>query len=119
MNAVIGYPPSPERELRARCSLAGGAPYTPFILQASQAINRGIADANRINGKRYPTYHNLNLRADRRFVFKGSVLTSYPAIWNAYGRDNISDHSWSEVDMKPDAYQQWGPLPLIGFEWRF
>jgi len=32
-------------------------------------MNRAILDENRINADRYPDYHSLNLRFDRRFLF--------------------------------------------------
>jgi len=52
-------------------------------------------------------------------VFRGSVLTSYLALWNAYGRENVADYYWNQVDNARDTYQQWGFLPVIELEWKF
>ena len=118
-NVVGGYRPSHKWELSGRWSIAGGAPYTPFDIPASTALNSGVIDQTKVNGARYPTYHSLNLRVARRDVFRGSVLTSYLALWNAYGRENVSDYYWNQVDNERGTYNQWGFLPVFGVEWKF
>ncbi len=118
-NAVAGYRPSHYWEFSARWSIAGGAPYTPFDAEASEAIREGVVDAGRTNAERYPTYHSLNLKMARRFVFRGSALTSYIALWNAYGQDNVAEYYWNEVDNAQDTRYQWGFLPVFGLEWKF
>lgn len=67
----------------------------------------------------FPAYHSLNVRLNRRFVFSGSVLTGYVALWNAYGRENISSYYWNQVDNRRDTFHQWGFLPVFGLEWKF
>jgi len=118
-NAVAGYRPSHKWEFSARWSIAGGAPYTPYDVEASQAIQEGVVDAARTNDERYPTYHSLNLKAARRFVFRGSALTSYIALWNAYGQDNVAEYYWNEVDNAQDTLYQVDFLPVFGLEWKF
>jgi len=118
-NVVVGYRPSHGWEYSARWSVAGGAPYSPFDLLASEEVNSGVIDGSRVNGARYPTYHSLNIRVARRYVFRGWVLTSYVALWNAYGRENVADYYWNQVDNAQDTYHQWGFLPVIGLEWKF
>jgi hypothetical protein len=118
-NLIAGYRPSHDYEFSIRWSVAGGAPYTPFDQEASQALNSGVIDPNRVNEDRYPAYHSLNVRFNRRYVFSGSVLTGYVALWNAYGRENISSYYWNQVDNRRDTFHQWGFLPVFGFEWKF
>ena len=72
-----------------------------------------------MNAARYPTYHSLNLRAARRFVLRGSALTTYLEVWNAYGRTNVAGYCWNEVENAPDTRTQWGLLPFMGLEWKF
>lgn len=114
-----GYIPNDEWEYKVRWIYAGGAPYTPFDLEASKANNHGIWDQSKINGLRLPDYHSLNIRIDKRFYFSGSNLIVYLSIWNAYGRDNIAAYSWNEIKNEPTEDKQWSTLPVIGFEFEF
>jgi len=78
-----------------------------------------VLDRTRVNEARYPHYHSLNLRADRRFHFGGSNLIVYLSIWNAYNRKNVSMYYWNEIEDKQDVIYQWSMLPVMGFEYEF
>ncbi len=84
-----GYKPSNRWEFSMRWIFAGGPPYTPLDLEASAAAGRDVLDGSRINEARYPAYHSLNLRFDRRFQFQASNLVWYVSVWNDYNRKNI------------------------------
>ena len=114
-----GYKPNNKWEFSLRWIYAGGPPYTPFNLQASQDLNRAVLDENRINEARYPDYHSLNIRFDRRFHFSGSNLVFYFSVWNAYNRKNIATFFWNEVEKKEDIIYQWSLLPIFGLEYEF
>lgn len=114
-----GYKPNSKWEYSARWIFAGGAPYTPLDLTASEAINAAVYDQSAVNGDRYPDYHSLNLRVDRRFYFKGSNLIVYLSVWNAYNRENVSMYYWNEIEQKPDVQHQWTMLPVFGLEYEF
>jgi len=118
-SAEGGYKPNNKWEFSLRWIYAGGIPYTPYDLQASAFINRGVVDSTRVNEERYPAYHSLNVRCDRRFNFKGSNLVLYASIWNAYNRKNVGAYYWNEVERKQDVVDQWGLLPVIGMEYEF
>ncbi len=114
-----GYKPNNEWEISTRWIFAGGAPYTPFDLNLSRDKNRGILDINKINQTRYPDYHSLNVRADRRFHYNNSNLIFYLSVWNVYNRKNIASYYWKEKENKQDVIYQWGALPVIGLEYEF
>jgi hypothetical protein len=114
-----GYKPNRNWEFSARWIYAGGAPYTPIDTVASKAIQRSVLDATRINAERFPAYHSLNLRADRRFQFSGSNLIVFLSVWNAYNQQNVSQYYWNGVDQRPDTLYQWSFIPLIGMEFEF
>jgi len=118
-SAEGGYKPNNRWEFSMRWIYAGGPPYTPFDIGASQAINRGVFDQNNINGARYPDYHSLNVRFDRRFHFSGSNLIFYFSVWNAYNRKNIASYFWDEIENKQDTTYQWSLLPVFGLEFEF
>ena len=106
-------------ESSLRWVFAGGRPYTPFDLTATRALDTGIYDLSRINGKRHPAYHSLNFRVDRRFNFRDSNLVLYWDLWNVYNRKNIASYYWNEVENKVDRENQWSLLPVFGLEWEF
>lgn len=114
-----GYKPNYKWEFSLRWIYAGGAPYTPFNQELSKAANRGVFDENQINNARYPAYHSLNLRFDRRFHYKGSNLVFYLSVWNAYGRKNVAQYFWNEIDNEEDVVYQWSMLPIFGLEFEF
>ena len=114
-----GYKPNNVWEFSMRWIYAGGPPYTPFDTVASQAINRGVLDQNSINAERYPDYHSLNVRLDRRFHFSHSNLILYLSVWNTYNQKNISSYYWDETENKLDTSYQWGLIPVFGLEYEF
>jgi hypothetical protein len=114
-----GYKPNSEWEFSARWIYAGGTPYTPFDIQKSQAANRGVLDENCINQVRYPDYHSLNMRFDKRFHFAESNLVFYLSIWNAYNRKNIAYYFWEGEKNDVGTVHQWSILPVIGLEYEF
>ena len=115
-----GYKPEGRSwEFSLRWILGGGAPYTPLDLEKSALINRTVLDADRINDERYPAYHSLNLRFDKRFNFGGSNLIFYLSVWNAYNRENVAAYYWDETEEKADVQYQWSMIPLFGLEYEF
>ena len=69
--------------------------------------------------ERYPDYHSLNLRVDRRVNFQGSNLTWYVSVWNAYNRQNVGGYAWNALKGEMETIHQWGMLPVFGLEWEF
>ena len=118
-SAEGGYKPNNKWEFSLRWIYAGGAPYTPFDIAASEAIHRGVFDGSKINEVRYSDYHSLNIRFDRRFNFKGSNLIFYFSVWNAYNQKNVASYYWNEIENKKDTTNQWGFLPVFGLEYEF
>jgi hypothetical protein len=114
-----GYKPGHRWEVSARWIYAGGAPYTPLDLARSAEQNRAVLDENRVNSSRYPDYHSLNIRMDRRFQFTGSNLVAYVSVWNAYDRKNVAGYFWNAEKQKQDVIYQWRLLPIFGFEYEF
>jgi hypothetical protein len=118
-NIFGGYRPSKKWELSFRWSYAGGVPYTPFDIAQSTAVNSGIIDTDRINDARYPDYHALKIRYDRRFLYRNSSLVMYLELWNVYNRENTSFYYWNTIDNKEDFAPQWSFFPIGGFEFEF
>jgi hypothetical protein len=118
-NIEGGYKIGNNWEVSMRWLYAGGTPYTPFNIEKSVQMNRGILDETKINEERLPDYHSLNLRIDKRFFFKNSNLTLYISVWNAYNRKNIASYFWNQYEKKQKPILQWGILPIFGLEYEF
>ena len=114
-----GYKPNNKWEFSARWIFAGGAPYTPFDISASKELARIVLDKDRINESRYPNYHSMNVRFDRRFHFNRTNIVTYFSVWNAYGRKNVASYFWNEKEKKQDTIYQWTMLPIFGIEYEF
>ena len=116
---IGGYKPDQDWEYSLRWTYAGGGPFTPFDQEASTTANIGIIDQNRINGERYPDYHSLNLRVDRKFYFSSHMLDIYLSVWNAYNRKNVAGYFWNATENRQDTQYQWSVLPVLGVEYEF
>ena len=114
-----GYKPNSRWEFSLRWIYAGGSPYTPLNIAASQQINRAVLDVRHINANRYPAYHSLNVRFDRRCSYLNSNLVFYLSLWNAYNRKNIATYFWNEQKKQVGAIYQWSLLPIFGLEYEF
>ncbi|MFA6468808.1 MAG: hypothetical protein WCW35_07910, partial [Bacteroidota bacterium] len=97
--------------------IAGGTPYTPFDLTQSAQLKRGVFDGNRINAERYPAYHSMNVRFDKRFHFENSNLILYVSAWNVYNRKNVATYFWDEKENSQQTIYQWNLLPIFGVEY--
>ncbi|WP_375584369.1 carboxypeptidase-like regulatory domain-containing protein [Cyclobacterium xiamenense] len=77
-------------ELGARWRFLGGTPYTPYDFQASSLrsnwdlFNQGVFDFTRINGERLNSFHQLDLRVDKKYFYDKWNLNWYFDIQNAY-----------------------------------
>jgi hypothetical protein len=118
-SAEGGYKPNRRWEFSLRWIYAGGAPYTPLDLDASKRLHRAVLDESRINAKRYPDYHSMNVRFDRRFHFRSTNLIFYLSVWNVYNHKNIAQYFWNDKEQKQDVIYQWLILPVFGLEYEF
>ena len=116
-SVVGGWRPNNLWEVSVRFNMAGGTPYTPLDLTESARQNRTVRDNSKFMAERYPDYHTLNVRVDRRFLFDRSNLVIYLSVLNAYNRDNVADYYWNRVKKAQGAQLQLGLIPILGVEW--
>ncbi len=119
LSAEGGYTLGADWQLSGRWVYAGGAPYTPLDESASAGAGRGVLDSTRVNAARYPAYHSLNLRVDRRWHFAHSSLVAYLSAWNAYARRNVAQYYWNAAEARVAPIYQWGRLPVFGVKYEF
>ena len=112
-NGLLGWRPNARWEFSGRVRSAAGLPTTPFT-------SVGRLDFARYNeGDRLPTFFALDVRIDRRFVFRRSQLVTYLDVQNATARKNISQIAWDARLGAPKPNESIGLLPSIGINWEF
>lgn len=113
-------------ELGSRWRVLSGRPFTPFDPEASaESFPRtgvGVPDRDRLNEKRTPAYHRLDVRLDRRLSAGGLNGRIYLDIQNVYNQANLFGFTYTEDPDFPDNLrprEQIGLLPTVGFtlEW--
>ncbi len=111
-NLLVGWRPNPSWELSGKFRISSGLPTTPFITTGASA---GQLDFTRYNAdRRLPTFHALDLRADRRWSWRGVQLATYVDVQNVYGRKNISQRVWNERKQLVEEDETLGVLPSVG-----
>lgn len=118
-SVIGGYKPNNKWEFSVRWNYAGGVPYTPLDVESLSTDAPEKVYTEQTNSQRYPDYHSLNVRFDRRFHFESSSLIVYLSLWNAYNRKNVSYYYWNEVENKQVTEYQWGFMPIGGLEYEF
>jgi len=106
-----------EALLSVKWRFAGGRPYTEPTYLRSNHFWIVPGDAA-VNTERFPDYHRLDIRLDRRFYFRNWSLVVYFDIMNVYGRDNIWDYSRDEYG-KIENINQFSTFPVGGFNIEF
>ncbi len=94
LSLTLGYKLKRNWDLGLKYRYAGGSPYTPFDLQASQqnylTLGTGIADYSRLNTERLSSFSQLDFRVDKRLNFRKIALSFYIDIQNILKNENDS-----------------------------
>jgi len=81
ISTTLGYQFGKSWQLGLKYRFAGGTPYTPFDLNASQQnfalLNSGVLDFNRQNSLRLRNFSQLDLRLDKKVNYKKTSLTLF------------------------------------------
>jgi hypothetical protein len=78
-------------ELGMRWLFSGGSPYTPYDVPTSSLIANwnvngiGVLDYNQLNTQRESSFHQLNIRVDKKLFLDKFNMNFYLDIQNAYG----------------------------------
>ena len=110
LNAVATYRLSGTLEIAVKWRYVGGQPYTPFDMAQTVPKNNEYFDMTKINEYRYPAYHRLDIRFEKRFIFKKWSLDVYLDVQNVYNRKNVYYKFWDDGQEKTVFF-----FPLIPF----
>ena len=118
-SVIGGYRPNDLWEVSVRWSLLGGRAYTPIDPVASAQDNSEVLDFSKFNEERYPAYHSLFARVDRRFFMKRTNLVVFVEVWNAYNQANVETDYWNIQTQRVDRSNQFSLLPVGGVKFEF
>lgn len=94
-SATLGYNFNNDWDLGLKYRFAGGNPFTPFDLSASQQnyllLGQGVPDVDLLNQNRLSNYNQLDLRIDKKFNFKKTSLITYLDVQNLLIQKNESN----------------------------
>jgi len=112
------FPLADRNEISAKFRVLGGRPFTEPDTLAQYRIWGIPADA-RLNASRYPAYHSLDLRWERRYGFGFLQMIYYFEFQNLYSRRNVWQYLYTDGNPKRATVYQLPFFPsggmIIGF----
>ena len=106
-----------EVEWSAKFRYLGGRPYTTQTYHPEWHA-WVIEDNQARNTSRYPAYHRLDLRLDKRFFLNKWNFVLYFDIQNVYNQNNIWEYQYND-DGTREKILQYQTLPVGGFIMEF
>lgn len=121
LNLLAGIELSDTWQLGFKFQYASGSPYTPVAGVAMKQGTYYVIDGG-YNAARYPDYHKLDIRVDKKFKFDTWTLTAYLDLWNVYNRLNVLSYTY-KVDsngvITTKTRNDFGLLPILGLSAQF
>jgi len=106
LSVVAGYNLPYQIDISGRFRLVTGSPYTPVsgaVWDADEDRYRAIY--GEMLSARKSTFHQLDVRIDKKFVFDSFILGAYIEVLNAYNAVNEEGRSYNY------NYRESGPVP--------
>ena len=107
-------------QVGARFRLVSGNPYTPILGSVYDADGGFyIPIEGRRNSDRFPAFHQLDLRVDKRWVWRRVSLNLYVDVQNAYNAQNVEFWNYAYDFTSRMAITSLPIIPSVGlkFEW--
>lgn len=119
LTIIAGYQLTNDWLVGLKFRYTSGRPYTPFDINASTVVGRGVSDFNNFNGFRYKDYNRLDLRVDKKWNFKNLSIVTYIELQNTFNTENVYSYFWNEYKNEQGTIYQWKFLPVGGFSIQF
>ena len=122
----INYRPSPLWHLNLAWQYRNGWPYTDVFMRSDTGPDGDYywTEWGAPQAARFPAFHRLDLRVNRRFTTSRGEVTAYFELVNVYNRGNIQTYNyWWRGDGEGGYYLRKVPdywlrlLPSIGVSW--
>lgn len=117
--------PADEDELSIKWRYLGGRPYTEKTY-VENIREWKVLETQELNTARFPVYHRLDFRIDKRFINDSYNIVVFFDLINTYGRDNIWNYNYgTKVDVNNNVVKnrkkvlQFQVFPVGGFSLEF
>lgn len=91
--ALLSYRLPRGWRIGGRFRVTSGNPYRPVVgvaeLDEQGSANRSTPIFGPINSERFPVFHQLDVRVDKRWVLSRASITGYLDVQNVYNRQNV------------------------------
>jgi hypothetical protein len=95
LNSMLIWRPGHRYEASARYEYTTGRPYTPFLMSASLAQDRGIYNMQQVNTVRSPAYSRLDFQFARTFHPGKTAIYTFAGLENGLDRNNFLANAWT------------------------
>jgi hypothetical protein len=103
-----------------RFRLVSGSPYTPILGAADNPTSGGFVDTTAVplygdaNSARFPVFHQLDLRVDKRWYARKLIATLYLDVQNVYNQPNVELYRYTADFRRREATLGLPIFPSIG-----
>jgi hypothetical protein len=119
LTIIAGYQLSNDWLIGIKYRYTTGRPYTPFDVQQSAIMGRGVYDMDKFNEARFKDYNRLDIRVDKKWNFRKVSIVTYAELQNVFNTTNVYSYFWNEYKNAMGTIYQWAFLPVGGFSIQF
>ena len=102
------------------CRYSTGLPYTPYdITTRYQANGKWFCEKGEKNSERLPDYFRVDVRVDRRFIFRNFNISAFAEVWNLTNHENVMNYEYSEDFLTKEPVTLFSMMPMIGLSFEF
>ncbi|MFC2104343.1 TonB-dependent receptor plug domain-containing protein, partial [Bacteroidota bacterium] len=107
-------------DLSLSCRYSTGLPYTPYDISSRyQMDGKWYCEKGEKNSQRLPDYFRLDVRVDRRFVFRNYNITAFAEIWNLTNHENVINYDYSDDYLSKESVTLFSLMPMLGVSFEF
>lgn len=116
LNLITTYKHNKWWEFSLISRFSSGFPYTPYDLTTRIEIdNTWYCKMGGENSERLPDYFRVDLRIDRKFIFKNWNLCPYLEIWNLTNNKNVMAYEYNlDFTEKKEIQTMFKLMPMFG-----
>ncbi len=115
LNLVLSYQLPKRWRIGGRLRLSSGVPYTP-IVGSREVDGRFVPILGKWHSARYPWFHQLDIRVDKRWVLKRVSVSMFLDIQNVYGGNAVDLYIYSPDYRAREGMAALPILPVIGLQ---
>ncbi|MBL9100127.1 MAG: TonB-dependent receptor [Myxococcales bacterium] len=86
---ILSYKLPKNWQIGGRFRVVSGLPFTPVVGGVQYADGSFLPVFGTFNSDRFPPFHQLDVRVDKRWVLKRTSVTGFLDVQNVYNRQNI------------------------------